>query len=145
MEEFRETMRELYHEKAVKLMDDYEEKAREHEMDMIALSTGARIRKSNTKTKAKEAGEEKKDVGSKDLSLQLDEHQIKERIEKAGQVFKRFSSLLTKKQEILLNKLIHNDSMIIDTAVENDGKMMQELYQLFFQWSNDDEVAASDE
>ena len=30
--------------------------------------------------------------------------------------------------------------MHIDVAVESDGKMMQELYQLFFSWTRDDEV-----
>lgn len=34
--------------------------------------------------------------------LPLDENAIQERITKAGQVFKKFSSLLTKKQEVLL-------------------------------------------
>ena len=32
----------------------------------------------------------------------LDENSIRERIEKAGQVFRKFSSLLTKQQEVLL-------------------------------------------
>lgn len=46
---------------------------------------------------------------------------------------------------MLFNKLIHKDSMHIDVAVEADGKMMQELYQLFFAWTKDDEVAAVEE
>lgn len=37
-------------------------------------------------------------------------------------------------QEVLLRKLIHNDSMHIDTAVEHDTLMMQQLYDLFFSW-----------
>lgn len=67
----------------------------------------------------------------------LDESSIRERIEKAGQVFKKFSSLLTKQQEVLLQKLIYNDSMQIDTAVEGDTMMMQQLYNLFFAWKTE--------
>lgn len=63
---------------------------------------------------------------------------------KASQ-FPRFRSLLTKKQELLLNKLIYNDAMIIEHEVQSDGKMMQELYELFFSWTKEDEVPAADE
>ena len=37
-------------------------------------------------------------------------------------------------QEVLLRKLIHNDSMHIDTSEEKDTLMMQQLYDLFFSW-----------
>ena len=37
-------------------------------------------------------------------------------------------------QEVLLRKLIHNDSMHIDPAVEHDTLMMNQLYDLFFSW-----------
>ena len=35
--------------------------------------------------------------------------------------------------------------MHIDVAVENDGKMMQQLYELFFSWATDDDVPPVDE
>ena len=37
MQEFRETINDLYYEKAVKLMEEVEEKRREDEMAMITL------------------------------------------------------------------------------------------------------------
>ena len=46
---------------------------------------------------------------------------------------------------MLLNKLIYNDAMIIEHEVQSDGKMMQELYELFFSWTKEDEVPAADE
>ena len=49
MEEFRENIGELYYEKAVKLMEEIEEKRREEEMAMITLQTGGKLRKSTTK------------------------------------------------------------------------------------------------
>ena len=54
-------------------------------------------------------------------------------------MFKRFGSLLSRQQEILMQKLIHNDSMHIDVAEEQDGKMMQQLYTLFFAWATEEE------
>ena len=35
--------------------------------------------------------------------------------------------------------------MIVDTAVEEDGKMMKELYNLFFAWNSDGETPTVDE
>lgn len=75
----------------------------------------------------------------KSPSPALDEGAIKERVEKAGTVFKRFGSLLTRQQEVLMQKLIYNDSMHIDVAEEQDGKMMQQLYTLFFAWATEEE------
>ena len=68
----------------------------------------------------------------------LDEQQIAEQVEAAGRVFTRFKSTLSRQQEVLLQKLIHQDSMQIDTAVKNDCEMVQTLYNLFFSWDNAD-------
>jgi len=124
MEDFRETIGELYYEKAVKLMEEVEERRKEEEMLLIAEQAG-KFRKSLTRKEkggdgtAANKGEsgQSKDQ-SNNPSPALDENAIKERIEKAGNVFKKFNSLLSKKQELLLNKLIYNDSMHIDVAVE---------------------------
>ena len=150
MEHFRENIREEYYEKAVRLMDELEEKRREEEMETIALQSGKLRRTLSKKTTITDADLKREIKDAKDRDSQnptpvLDEHQIKERIEKAGHVFKRFSSLISKKQELLLNKLIHKDSMQIDPAVESDGKMMQQLYELFFAWTTDEEVAVAEE
>ena len=48
--------------------------------------------------------------------------------------------MLSKPQEHLLQKLIHNDALHIDVATEADEKMMQELYHLFFSWTKEDET-----
>lgn len=114
MEEFRENIGELYYEKAVKLMEEIEEKRREEEMAMITLQTGGKLRKSMTKKE--KTGEEDKSKKSQEAagkesqnpspSPPLDENQIRERIERAGNVFKKFSSLIQIKiYHILLNKI----------------------------------------
>ena len=48
MEDFRIELNERYHEKAVKLMEEVEERRREEEMQLIAEQAG-RFRKSLTK------------------------------------------------------------------------------------------------
>ncbi len=75
----------------------------------------------------------------------MDENAIKERVERAGNVFKKFSSTLSKQQEVLLQKLIYEDSMRIDTSSEADVQMMQTLYNLFFSWTEGGEVRNEDE
>jgi len=107
-----------------------------------------RIRKQLTKR----GGFEKVDPEKKDkepnpatLTPMLDENAIKEKVDRAGYVFKKFSSTLSKQQSVLLQKLIYEDSMQIDTAVETDVKMMQTLYNLFFAWTADGEVRIDDE
>ena len=120
---------------------------------MIILQLG-KYKKAGTK---KEKMEDKKtaaaataDAGSskeekKEPMPALDEESQAQRIEKAGRVFKRFSSLLNKQEEVLLQKLIHNDTMHIDTALETDTLMMKQLYSLFFAWKTETDEKAEKE
>ena len=152
MERFRDNISQAYYDKAVKLMEEVEEKRRQDEIALITLQMGGKLKKSMTK-REKTGGDQEEKKKEKDASKeeknpsptpQLDDNQINERIEKAGNVFKKFASKLTKPQEVLLKKLIYSESMQIDPAVEGDSKMMHELYQLFFQWSTPDELPAVD-
>ena len=53
MEEFKETIGELYYEKAVKLMEEIEEKRREDERAIIKLQTSGNFKKSTIRNKEK--------------------------------------------------------------------------------------------
>ena len=104
MERFRDNISQAYYDKAVKLMEEVEEKRRQDEIALITLQMGGKLKKSMTK-REKTGGDQEEKKKEKDASKeeknpsptpQLDDNQINERIEKAGNVFKKFASKLTK-------------------------------------------------
>jgi len=143
MEEFREQINDLYYESSVKMMEEVEERERDKEKKLIDEQISKYKKMSTKRDKTQDAFKSEGPAAIPPPSIE--DLVVSARIEKAGQVFKKFSSLLSKKEELLLDKLIHNDSMHIDVAVESDGKMMQELYSLFFGWTRDDEVTNVEE
>ena len=85
-------------------MEEVEEKRRQDEIALITLQMGGKLKKSMTK-REKTGGDQEEKKKEKDASKeeknpsptpQLDDNQINERIEKAGNVFKKFASKLTK-------------------------------------------------
>ena len=74
-----------------------------------------------------------------------DEREFQQRLERINQLFRRFNTLMTKQQQILLQKLIYKDSMHIDDAVPEDGFMMEQLYNLFFAWKTEEDLPEVDE
>ena len=129
MEEFKENIGDMYYEKAVKLMDEVEERYREEEREKIRDQLG-RLRKATTRKEVKQDAAAEK-LTNKESSLNvttsptnLDDNAVRTRIDAAGNVFKKFNSLLTRQQEVLLTKLIHNDSMCIDNEREADSKLV---------------------
>lgn len=111
MEIFKENIGEMYYDRAVKLMEEVEERKRDEMKRDIILKQGT-YRKSQTKReKVDEAGKKDKNFAAaeataKDGNLSpqptLDEQAMKDKIMKAGNVFKKFSSLLSRQQEVLL-------------------------------------------
>ena len=59
--------------------------------------------------------------------------------EKIRKVEADFTQVLEMQKDILLNKFISFDSMIMDDACQNDREMKKKLYQLFFKWKQDSE------
>ena len=92
MEEFRENIGEMYYEKAVKLMEQVEERRRDEERSMITIQL-SKYKKSLTKKEKGDADSKQKgavtDAASnkeekKEPVPALDENAIRDRIEKAG-------------------------------------------------------------
>ena len=92
MEEFRENISEMYYERAVKYMEQVEERRREEERSMITIQL-SKYKKSMTKKEKGDADSKQKGVVTdaasnkeekKEQVPALDENAIRERIEKAG-------------------------------------------------------------